>query len=138
MSYQNKNSYTFIKSINFFSSSTSKYYLPISNTSTEKITIDDDDSTVLPNNSGRITGIVLYSDASPGSTVLTIEDRVAGVLGTKTFTFSGSGALNAIDFNSELDSGINAFDGVGGVGIGLNVTSTADDVQAVVTFEIDL
>ena len=133
-----KKSYTFIKNIRWFSTSTAKYFIPMTGSTNENTSGGNSGVNLCPTNSGRLTKIDLVSDVTPGTTILTIEDDVAGTIGTVSFTYNGSGVLTTLNFPEDLDSGTNEFDGVGRISIGLDVAASAGTGQAVATFEIDL
>jgi len=135
-----KKSYRFTKNLKWFSTSTNKLYIPLVGTTSENTDATSKDVNFCPSNSGRLLKIDFISNASPaaGTTILTLEDEVAGTLGTATFTYNGSSALTTLNFPEDLDTGTNEFNGLGRLRIGLDVTLSASTGQAMVTFEIDL
>ena len=138
MTWKTKKSYRFTKNIHWFDTGTTKYYIPLVGSISEKTDATNAEVNFNPSNLGRLISINLLSSGTPGTTILTLEDEIAGTLGTVSFTYNGSGALTTLNFPTDLDTGTNEFDGLGRIRIGLDVAAAVNTGQATATFEIDL
>lgn len=136
MNWKTKKSYTFTKNLRWFSTATTKYYLPMNGSLSEQASATNAEANFVASNTGRASKMSFLFDLNPGSTILTIEDEVAGTLGTKTFT--GSTSLFVFNFPDDLDTGTNDFDGAGRLRIGLHTTNGVNTANAAITFDIDL
>jgi len=138
LSWNNKNTYRFSKVIKWFSSSTSKYYMPMSGSVNESSDADNAVVQFVPSNSGKLISIDITTDgATPGDTIFTLEDSASGTLGTLTLDMD-TAQTYTIDFTAGLDSGTNVFDGLGLIRVGVDPTIATNTVMVVITFEIDL
>jgi len=138
LTWKTKKSYRFTKIAKWFSTSTVKYYIPLTGNVAENATASSPDVNLNPSNSGKLVSINFISDATPGTTILTLEDEIAGTLGTVSFTYNGSGALTTLNFPADFDTGTGEFNGLGRIRIGLDVAASAGVGVSTVTFEIDL
>jgi len=133
-----KKGFTFTKNCRWFSTDTTKYFLPLTGNLSNSATGSDSDVNLLPPSSGRIKSILLESTGTPGTTILTLEDSISGTLGTVSFSYNGSGAVTILNFPDDFDTGAGAFNGLGRIRVGLDVAASAASGKATITFEFDL
>ena len=137
MSFRTKNTYTIKKNITWFSTSTSLYYIPLTGTTGESTDPDNIGVIFAPTGPGRLSRIDLYISNTGSSTIIALHDD-SGEIGNVTKTLLSADALNIIDFDTELTSGTNRFDGTERLRIALTPVSGIDTGLAIITFEMDI
>ena len=130
-------SYTFSKNCRCFSSSTTKYFIPLTGSTNENTDGSNSGVNFCPTYSGRVSSIEMTSTGKRGTTILTFEDDVAGTIGTVTFNFTGTNILQTLNFPEDFDTGNGEFNGLGRISIGIDVSSSASNLNTLVTFEVD-
>ena len=134
--WRNESKFRFTKNLRWFSSSTAIVYMPLGNTTDESATITAYQVQLIPPKSGRLISISYKSSGTPGESIFTLHDEIAGTLATKTVTIVSG--VNQISFEKGLDSGNNYFNGLGRLRIGFDPASSGSTSNVTATFEFDL
>jgi len=104
--------------------STSVVYMPLSGTTNESTTSNDDEAIVLVSGSNnKALSLNFMTDTIMGSTVFTLVDN-GSLVGTKTVNISTADIIYRIDFTNNLDSGTNVF--TDRLAIGVNPTNAGN------------
>jgi len=137
--WDDKNPYFFGINASYFRNGSSAVYIPVLGSASESSDPSDIDVQFIPDGSGRLVSLTIYSTNAVAPDVTTIKLNQIGVgeLGLKNVTLL-SQTVQTFTFKDELTSGTFEWDINDGTSIGISVEpdSAPDDVNAFILFEI--